>query len=68
MVTTTLNVKGMSCNHCVMSIQKAIKPIDGVESVDISLQKGEVSVTYEPTKLDLNLIKEKISEEGYEVS
>lgn len=67
MVTTKFNVKGMSCHHCVMAIQKAVKPIEGVESIDVSLQKGEVSITYEPSKLDITKVKEKIIEEGYEV-
>ena len=47
-MTTTVKVKGMSCQHCVMSVKKALGQLDGVQNVNVDLPKGEVS--FENTK------------------
>lgn len=33
----TLNVQGMSCNHCVNAIEKNVGGLDGVKKVNVSL-------------------------------
>ena len=38
MKTSEIKIKGMSCNHCVASIQKALSALEGVKSVDVSLE------------------------------
>ena len=42
--TTILEIEGMSCNHCKASVEKALKGIAGVESVDIDLATGKAMV------------------------
>jgi len=42
---STLKVKGMSCQHCVMSVKKALDQLDGVQNVEVDLKKGEVRST-----------------------
>jgi copper chaperone CopZ len=39
---SVLKVKGMSCQHCVMSVTKALNQLDGIKNVQIDLAKGEV--------------------------
>ncbi|MBS3907556.1 MAG: copper ion binding protein [Syntrophaceae bacterium] len=39
---TILKVKGMSCQHCVMSVTKALNQLNGVQNVQVDLEKGEV--------------------------
>ncbi|MHB8125416.1 MAG: CopZ family metallochaperone [Desulfitobacteriaceae bacterium] len=41
----TLKVEGMTCNHCKMSVEKALKNVSGVENAQVDLAKKEVSVT-----------------------
>jgi len=60
-----LNVEGMSCNHCVNSIKKAVEDIDGVISVDVNLDKKTVTVEYNQDKAKADYIKEAIEDEGY---
>ncbi len=36
----TLNVTGMTCNHCVQSVTKALQAVAGVENVSVSLATG----------------------------
>ena len=39
---STFNVPDMSCNHCVMSIENALKNVDGIDNVVINLGTKEV--------------------------
>jgi copper chaperone len=63
---TTMKVKGMSCQHCVMAVTKALKEIDGLQDIAVDLEKGEAAFT-ETKPVDKNLIKDKIKKAGYEV-
>ena len=40
---TTIKVKGMSCQHCVMAVTKALKEIDGLQEIVVDLEKGEAA-------------------------
>ncbi|KPK23620.1 MAG: mercury transporter [Nitrospira bacterium SG8_3] len=62
----TVKIKGMSCNHCVMAITKALNEIDGIKDVKVDLAKGEA--TYDEVKpVDLDIVKAQIAKAGYEV-
>lgn len=65
MKNVLLNVEGMSCQHCVNSIEGALKEIGASGEVD--LNKGTVAVAFDENKLTLNTIKEAIEEQGYDV-
>ncbi len=41
---TKLIVEGMNCGHCVKSVTEALQGVSGVESVAVSLEKGEAVV------------------------
>jgi copper chaperone len=65
-MATILKVKGMSCQHCVMSVTRALNQLEGIQNVQVDLQKGEVR--FDNTKaLALNRIEKTIEEAGYEV-
>jgi copper chaperone CopZ len=40
----TVDIDGMSCNHCVMAVKKAIKGVAGVDDVDVRLQENRAYV------------------------
>lgn len=63
---TTLKIKGMSCQHCVMAVTKALKEIDGLQDITVDLEKGEASFK-EIKPVDKALIKDRIKKAGYEV-
>lgn len=49
-----------------MAVTKALKGIEGIEDVSVDLKAGEA--TFEETKsVDPEVIKQKISEAGFEV-
>lgn len=60
-----LKVNGMSCNHCKMSIEKALKGI-GVD-VAVNLEEKTVTVEYNPAKVQKGQIVTEIEDQGYEV-
>ncbi|MDF2865377.1 MAG: copper ion binding protein [Clostridia bacterium] len=62
-----LNVEGMSCNHCVNSVKKAVGAIDGVSSVDVNLDDKTVTIEYDLHKVKIEDIKLAIEDEGYTV-
>ena len=63
----TLNVQGMSCGHCVSSVESSVGKLDGVNEVKVDLESGKVDVSYEEDKVSLDVIKETIDDQGYDV-
>lgn len=61
--TVILSVGGMSCNHCVGRVKKALEKINGVKSAQVSLAEGKAVVTGE--QLNPKLLKEAVEEAGY---
>lgn len=64
-VKTTLNVQGMTCNHCVMRVAKALKAIPGVQDAQVDLQKAEAVVTYDEAKVAKEKLSSAVAEAGY---
>ncbi len=61
-----IKIKGMSCNHCVMAVTKALSSIDGIKNVKVDLATAEA--TYEESKpVDAQVIRDAVTKAGYEV-
>lgn len=65
-MSKTIKVKGMSCQHCVMSVTKALSAIEGIEDVQVSLEKGEATFA-ENSPVSDQTIKDAITKIGFEV-
>jgi formate dehydrogenase gamma subunit len=63
---STIKVKGMSCQHCVMSVTKALGQLEGIKNVQVDLAKGEVRFD-NPKEIASTQIQKAISDAGYEV-
>lgn len=70
MTTNTYLVNGMTCGHCVGSVTKELKTLDGVTSVAVDLASGGTStVTVESSApLDDDAVAAAIDEAGYDVA
>lgn len=68
MESTSLRVDGMSCEHCVNAIMKAVSVMPGVEKVSVDLKNKRVTVDYDPAKSSLDKIKLEIEDQGYEIA
>ena len=65
-MASILKVKGMSCQHCMMSVTKALNRLEGIKNVQVDLVKGEVQ--FDNTKeLAPNRIEKAIQDAGYEI-
>jgi copper chaperone len=61
---TTIQIKGMSCQHCANSVQKALTAISGIDHIQIDLAKGEATFD---GQADIQVLTEAISKIGFEV-
>ncbi len=63
--TTTLNVRGVSCQSCVRHVEQAVKSVAGVQAVQVDLKSGDVRITHAPGA-DVAAMAAAIDEAGYE--
>ncbi len=66
MTHQTINVEGMSCDHCVQTITKAVKAVQGVKEVSVNLEGKQVSVDYDEREGVLKEITGAITEAGFQ--
>ena len=62
----TINIKGMMCNHCEMTVQKALEALPQVDSAVVSHEKGSAVVTLN-APVDDAALKKAVEEKDYEV-
>lgn len=62
----TIKIEGMSCNHCKMSVEKALNSIEGISKVEVDLEKKQ-AVIESNVEIENDKIKEVIEEQGFEV-
>ena len=63
-MSTIIKVAGMSCNHCKMAVEKALKGVPGVEKAQVDLEKKQAVVEGTPQREEL---VKAIEDAGYEV-
>lgn len=60
----TVKIKGMSCQHCVESVTKALSSVPGISDVQVDLQRGEA---YYRGDIASETVKAAIEKVGFEV-
>ena len=63
-VTTVYTVRGMTCGHCVQAVTDEISELPGVESVDVVLDTGAVTVVSDQP-LTEDAVAAAVDEAGY---
>ncbi|MDO7786131.1 cation transporter [Desulforamulus aquiferis] len=66
MAEIQLKVTGMSCGHCKAAVEKAVKRLDGIQSVEATPGEDKVVVVHDGS-VSIVEIKNTIQEEGYVV-
>lgn len=61
----TIEISGMSCEHCVKAVEKALKGVEGVADVRVSLEE-ENAVVVLGEEISDDLLQEAVDEAGYE--
>ncbi len=67
MVTTELKVPEIGCDGCVSSVKWVINQFPGVESVEASHTTKIITLTYDPSQVDLAAVEAALAKDGYPV-
>jgi len=65
--TTTINVEGMTCGHCVTAVKDEVSKLGGVDLVDVDLASGVVTV-HSDGPVDPAELAAAVDEAGYRVA
>ncbi|HET8656527.1 MAG TPA: cation transporter [Longimicrobiaceae bacterium] len=65
MTTTRLKISGMSCGHCVETVEKALRNQAGVRNATVHLDSGTAEVQYEERDVVPEQLIAAVEEEGY---
>lgn len=65
---TTLILKGMTCGGCVAAVKQQLKRTEGVAAYEVSFEKGEALVSYDPSRTEPEQIAASVSQTGFEAS
>jgi copper chaperone CopZ len=58
-----LDITGMSCDHCVTRVRKAIDSMPGVHESDVKI--GRASVSFDPSAVSADDIAASVTRAGY---
>ena len=62
------NVTGMTCSACSASVEKAVKKLNGIESVNVNLLSNSMTVDYDENNIDKSEIINAVVDAGYGAS
>jgi len=65
---TTIQVQGMTCGHCVDTVQKAVEGLEGVSTVSVNLEEKQVQVDFDENRTGVDEIEDQIKVAGFEVA
>jgi copper chaperone len=65
MAEAKIKIEGMSCQHCVMAVKKALGGVPGILESDVQI--GSAVVKYDESKTNKEEIDAKIEKAGYKV-
>jgi mercuric ion binding protein len=63
--TVTLNVSGMTCEACPITVKKALQKVPGVSKIDVQYEKKQVVVTFDDTKTGVDALVKATTNAGY---
>jgi len=61
----TYAIRGMTCQHCVRAVTRALEKLPGVKRVEVSLERASASIEGEPADA---AVLAAVADEGYEAS
>jgi len=63
--TVTLDVPGMTCSSCPITVKKALTKVDGVQQVKTSLEKKEAVVLFDDSKTSVAKLSMATADAGF---
>lgn len=65
-IIKTIFIEGMSCGHCSKRVEEALKSVDGVKSVSVSLEEKRANIVLKKY-ISNEILKAEIEDLGFEV-
>ncbi len=65
MAQVSLRIEGMTCQHCVMRVKKAIDGVEGVSSSEVDI--GSAKVVFDESRTGTEAIEKAVQDAGYRV-
>jgi copper chaperone CopZ len=65
MKTTRLKIDGMTCDHCVSAVEKALRNRPGVRNATVHLDAGAAEIEYEDGAVSPEQLAATVADEGY---
>jgi copper chaperone len=66
MAEISMKIDGMSCQHCVMSVKKAVDAVEGINSSEVLV--GSAKISYDDIKTDRDTFVKAVQDAGYKVT
>ena len=66
-MTKTINIEGMMCAHCELSVKKALEALEGVSGAEVSHEKGTAVVSLSSDVAD-EVLKKAVEDKDYKVT
>lgn len=67
MSKSTINISGMTCEHCVETVTKALEGLSGVNEASVSLAEKSARVSYDEEKIGIPEITKAVTDAGFEI-
>ena len=67
MEQTTLKIEGMTCDHCKSAVTTALKELEGVSGVEVNVEEGTATVSYDASRVSVSTMNEAVEEQGYDI-
>lgn len=68
METIRYTAPAISCNHCKMTIERALGTLGGIQSVTVEVPTKSVTIEYDPGQVTPTQLQEVLDDEGYPVT
>ncbi|XP_038063092.1 copper-transporting ATPase 1-like isoform X2 [Patiria miniata] len=66
--SVTIHVEGMTCISCVRSIEGRLSAFDGVHKINVSLEKKEARIEFDPKRTTAEKLREGIEDMGFDAT
>ncbi|WP_088189160.1 heavy metal translocating P-type ATPase [Desulfosporosinus sp. FKA] len=63
-----ISVYGMTCQHCVNRVSKALEKLPGMDNVQVSLNDSKANFDYDPSQVNETDIQQAVEEAGYSLT
>jgi len=65
--TASFGLTGMTCASCAQTITESLSGLDGVDKADVNLATEKATVTYEPSRVNIEVMRKAVVDAGYDV-